>query len=196
VTPAGDLVLRTRRSAHWIGNRGCLHRGDDVVREWNGRRWITCTMAFRGWRAPYFEPGRWTLLFFDDEAVALAAGHRPCALCRRADYRRYQAAWGGRPSADQLDLVLHRDRLDGRTKRVHECAWRELPAGAFVVIDDCAHLVQSDRLVPWTASGGYGESRSRPTKGNATVLTPAANVAVLRAGYVPHVHAGSEQSTS
>ena len=37
-------------------------------------------------------PGRWTPLFFLDDAVALAAGHRPCGECRYTAYRAYRDA--------------------------------------------------------------------------------------------------------
>src|SRR3984893_16301087 len=35
----------------------------------------------------------WTELFFLDEAVALAAGHRPCFFCRRAAAEAFRGAW-------------------------------------------------------------------------------------------------------
>ncbi len=81
-----------------MGNRGVLH-GDDGShrRDWQVRRWIACRLEFKGRRRPIRQPRRWTELFFLDEATALAAGHRPCAECRREDYRRWQAAW---PHAD------------------------------------------------------------------------------------------------
>jgi hypothetical protein len=144
-------------------------------------------LEFRGWRAPQWEPGRWTALFFHDEAVAFAAGHRPCALCRRSDYDRYRTAWahafGARESADAMDLVLHGDRVDGRGKRLHDAAWAELPDGVFVEVAGAPALVMGEQLRPWTGPDGYGAPTPRPFDGHATVITPAANVAVLRAGY-------------
>ena len=141
VTPYGDIVASPLR-CEWMGNRGCLHVGTDIVRPWNGKRWITCALEYRGWVAPQWQKGRWTALFFHDEAVALAAGHRPCALCRRAAYLRYRDAIGA-VGADEIDRRLHRDRLDGRQKRVHarpsvqnapirpamDALWRQRPAG-------------------------------------------------------------------
>ncbi|MBA2281509.1 MAG: hypothetical protein H0W25_09795, partial [Acidimicrobiia bacterium] len=109
VTPLGQIEAIARRGT-FLGNRGCLHRDRRIVRPWNGRRWITCVLAFKGWHHEQWAEGRWTALFFDDEAVALAAGHRPCALCRRADYERFRAAWAGafgkRQGADAMDLCL------------------------------------------------------------------------------------------
>ena len=185
MTPYGDIVASGLRG-RWMGNRGCLHRGYDIVRPWNGKRWITCALAFKGWVAPKWAPGRWTALFFYDEAVALAAGHRPCALCRRADYRRYRDALGA-AGADDIDARLHRERLDGRHKRLHAMAWRDLPTGAFVDVDGLPHVVMSGTLRRWDAASGYGIERARPARGVARVLTPPASIHVLRAGYEPQI---------
>jgi len=181
VTPYGEIVASALRG-RWMGNRGCIHRGHDVVRPWNGKRWITCALEFKGWVAPKWAPGRWTALFFHDEAVAFAAGHRPCALCRRADYLRYRAALDA-PGADAIDARLHAERLDGRRKRLHAGAWRDLPTATFVDVDGFAHVVMPDRLRRWDADSGYGEECERPARGDARVLTPPASVEVLRAGY-------------
>jgi hypothetical protein len=181
VTPYGEIVVSPLRGG-WMGNRGCIHRGTDIVRPWNGKRWITCALEFRGWVAPKWEPGRWTALFFHDEAVAFAAGHRPCALCRRADYVRYCDALG-MTGADAIDARLHADRLDGRCKRLHTMPWRDVPAGAFVEIDGSPALVAGTGLRFWSPDAGYGATGARPSKGNAVVITPAANISVLRAGY-------------
>jgi hypothetical protein len=182
VTPYGDIVASPLTCA-WMGNRGCLHEGHDIVRPWNGKRWITCALEYKGWVAPKWEPGRWTALFFYDEAVALAAGHRPCALCRRPDYVRYGAALGMR-GADAIDARLHADRLDGRVKRLHRMPWRDLPEGAFVVQGNEPALVTAGGLRLWSADHGYTTTIERPARGHATVITPAANVAALQAGYV------------
>jgi hypothetical protein len=192
VTPFGEIVAIDQRGL-FLGNRGCIHRGRTIVRRWQVRRWITCVLAYKDWVAPRWEPGRWTPLFFLDEAVALAAGHRPCALCRHADYVRWLDAWeaahGARPRADALDRVLHGERVDGRDRRLHRAAWKDLPAGAFTVIDDGAALVLDDRLVPWSPSpGGYGAPMPRPTRGVATTLTPPSTLAALRHGFRPVIH--------
>lgn len=181
VTPYGDIVRSSLRG-RWMGNRGCIHQGSDVVRPWNGKRWIICRLEFKGWVAPKWEPGRWTALFFHDEAVALAAGHRPCALCRRQDYVRYRDVIGA-GGADDIDARLHRDRLDGRTKRVHTRSWTDLPAGVFVDLDGTSALVTDDALVPWSVDDGYLAPRRKPSSGNAIVLTPATSVDAITAGY-------------
>jgi hypothetical protein len=202
VTPFGDIVAIPQRG-ELMGNRGSIHRGDrpEIARPWQVRRWITCELHYKGWVAPKWAPGRWTPLFFLDEAVALAAGHRPCALCRRADYERYRDAWeaatGDRPGADGLDEALHAERVDGRAKRVHRLAWSEVPVGAYSTLDgapegSAAALVLADRLLPWPDHGcDYGLPVARPARGTATLLTPPSSVAVLRHGYVPRLHASA-----
>jgi len=190
VTPFGEIVAIPQRGM-LMGNRGSIHQGRTIVRPWQVRRWITCVLEYRGWVAPKWLPARWTPLFFWDEAVALAAGHRPCALCRRADYHAWQDAWasafGDRPGADTMDRRLHAERVEGRRQRRHVMAWSELPAGAFVAVDKIPALVLGDRLVPWSPTG-YGAPIDRPTRGDAAVLTPPSTVAVLRHGYRPVVH--------
>lgn len=191
VTPFGEIVAIEQRGL-FMGNRGCLHRTPrQIARPWQVRRWITCVLEFKAWVAPKWEPGRWTPLFFWDEAVALAAGHRPCALCRRADYNAWldtwQLAFGERPRADPMDLRLHADRLDGRVQRRHTRAWSDVPVGAFVVIGDVAALVLADRLVPWSTTG-YGSPIDRPDRGDAIVLTPRTTVDVIHHGYTPLLH--------
>jgi hypothetical protein len=185
VTPTGEIVDIAQRGT-LMGNRGVLHRGYEIVRPWQTKRWIACALSYRGWVAPKWAPGRWTALFFLDEAVALAAGHRPCALCRHADYVRWQHAWaeavGGSTRADAMDARLHGDRVDGRAQRTHRRSWSSLPTGAFVRTDDGPARVTPDALFPWFA-GGYGEPRRRPTRGDATVLTPSCTVDVLLVGY-------------
>ena len=187
VTPYGEIVVSPLRGS-WMGNRGCLHRGHEIVRPSNGKRWIICALEFKGWIAPKWEPGRWTALFFHDEAVALAAGHRPCALCRRSDYERYRAAVN-MVGADAIDSRLHTERLDARRKRTHARAWRDVPAGAFVEIDGCPHLVLQDCLRSWSAAFGYGGARARPQKGDASVLTPPTSIRAISGGYEPQISA-------
>lgn len=197
VTPTGEIVAIPLRGS-WMGNRGILH--DEVsagqgrvVRHHAGRLWITCALSFRGWRAAQWEPHHYTPLFFHDEAVALAAGHRPCALCRRTAYDAYRHALAQAESsvplrANAIDTRLHAERVLPRTRtaRRHEAVWADLPDGTFVVDDDAPALVLGGLVVPWTVRG-YGAARPRPTRGDALVVTPPTTVAALRAGYRPQV---------
>jgi len=192
VTPLGDIVAIPQRGA-WLGNRGILHEGTTVVRFHRSPLWIICALEYKGWRAPKWEPHRWTALFFHDEAVALAAGHRPCALCRRGsynDYRRALAAGNGDPVllAKEIDRQLHGERIVRGThrRRLHPRPWVELPAGTFVLVDGGPAVLGPDSLVPWTTEG-YGLARARPAEGTAEVITPPSTVAALANGYRPQV---------
>ncbi len=184
VTPLGELVADPARGLVY-GNRGCLHdeRGR-IRRRYNGKRWIACRLEFRGWhREPLMQPGRFTELFFLDEATAFAAGHRPCALCRREDYRRFQGLWRGATDADSMDAHLHEERLDGsRAHRLHAAELGELPDGAFVLRDGEPWLVRGAELLRWTP-GGYAERTRRDAHTRTDLITPPSLVAVLRAGW-------------
>jgi len=135
------------------------------------------------------QPGRFTELFFLDEVTAFAAGHRPCALCRRDDYRRFLELLGER-RADAVDGRLHAERLGPRSGASLE----ELPDGTFVLRDDRPWLVLGDGLRRWTPAG-YAEWIPR-AKGRATVVTPPSLVEVLRSGWnsaVPLLHPSAAQ---
>jgi hypothetical protein len=192
VTPLGEIVAVPERGT-LMGNRGVLHDdGGTIRREWQLRRWIACRLEFRGRHREILQPGRWTELFFLDEATALAAGHRPCAECRNADYRRWQRAWaaarpGAPVNADAMDRVLHADRLDGRAKRTFGAPRGELPTGTMVLRDRAPWLVTAGALRLWTPAG-YTRSAAVADGEPLTVLTPGCTVAALAAGYEPELH--------
>ena len=188
VTPLGELIADPARGLVY-GNRGCLHDDDGRIRRrFAVKRWIACRLEFKGWkRAQLLQPGRFTELFFLDEATAFAAGHRPCALCRREDYDRFVAIVGAR--ADAIDERLHAERLDGSRRRLHDARLSELPDGAFVLEADEPWLVLGAELRRWTPSG-YAERRPR-SGGDGLLITPPALVDVLRSGWqgsVPLLH--------
>ena len=193
VTPQGEIVSTPERGT-LMGNRGVLHDASrQIVRPWQLVRWIACVTEFRGRWRPIMAPNRWTELFFLDEATSLAAGHRPCAHCRNADYKRYRTAWSAargadQPSAEAIDRVLHEDRLRGRReKRTYLERRGTLPDGTMVALDDAAWLVLGDDLWRWSP-GGYGGQRSGSLPARLVVLTPRSSVETLRAGYVAGIH--------
>jgi hypothetical protein len=197
VTPLGDLIADPGRGLVY-GNRGCLHdEHGRIRRRYAVKRWIACRLRFRGWhREPLIQPGRFTELFFLDEATAFAAGHRPCALCRREDYVRFVEIWRGvhpGPSdADAMDERLHVERLEPGTgaQRHHRGPMNELPDGAFVLRSGGPYLVLGPSLLRWT-NAGYAERASRPAGEVATVITPPTLVHVLgaeRDPVVPFLH--------
>jgi hypothetical protein len=200
VTPFGDVIATPERGT-FMGNRGVLHDAEGhVLRAWQLRRWIVCVLDFRGRRRRVMAPGRYTELFFLDEATALAAGHRPCSECRRARFLAFCDAWwrahpaGGRsprPTADEIDRRLHAERLaPDRSKRSYRAALDDLPDGVFVTASPPAEralLVWGNRLLGWSPAG-YDERRHRRKGQEVQVLTPRSTVAAIRAGYAPEVH--------
>jgi hypothetical protein len=193
VTPAGELIATEHRGTMY-GNRGVLHNENlALVRRYQVRRWLVCVLDFRGRRRPIMRPRRYTELFFLDEAVALAAGHRPCAECRHAAYQSFRTAWTAartlpaKPGADDIDQVLHWQRrlVDG-ARVTYPALLSELPDGVFIVHDEEFWLANDGDLNRWTPAG-YTD-RIDQFDGPAAVLTPRATVEAIRAGYRPLVH--------
>jgi hypothetical protein len=200
VTPLGELIADPARGLVY-GNRGCLHdEAGRIRRRYNGKRWIACRLQFRGWhRRPLLQQGRFTELFFLDEATAFAAGHRPCALCRREDYTRFVEIWRelhpGQFGADAIDAQLHTERVDPVTRGQlrNEASLDELPDGAFVLHDGAPWLVLGSQLLRWTPAG-YVARAPRSDRSQGLLITPPSLVVVLRAGWrplVPFLHASA-----
>jgi len=197
VTPLSELIADPARGLVY-GNRGCLHDADGHIRRrYATRRWIACRLQFKGWlRRPLLQPGKFTELFFLDEATAFAAGHRPCALCRREDYDRLIEIWRdlhpGQRGADAIDEQLHAERFDPATRaqRHHEAEIDDLPDGAFVLHHDGPYLVRGEELLRWSPAG-YDARIARPAQTKAAVITPPSLLAVLRTDWqslVPLLH--------
>lgn len=202
VTPRGELVAVAARGM-FMGNRGgCLHddQGRLGVARWRNEHWITCLLAFRGRRRTVMTPGRYTELFFLDEATALAAGHRPCAECRHADLLRFKRAWlrgnaarglPENPPIGAIDRVLHGERLNRRReKQTVQRPLDGLPDGAFVSLPDApaeSFLVWQGFLHRWTPAG-YAERRPPPLGATVDLLTPPSTMNAIAAGYLPMVH--------
>jgi len=191
-------IFRSPARGTFIGNRGgALHNEQqEIVRQHKGHRWITCVLEFKGRSRKVMTPGRYTELFFLDEAVAFAAGHRPCAECRRSRFNAFVEAWrcrnAGRPGAiaraQEIDAELHRARIgSGSGKITYEAALDSLPNGCFVEVGGGAYLVWDDALCLWSPER-YVERVPRPDRLVVTVLTPAPTVECFRAGYTPYVH--------
>ncbi|HTV36065.1 MAG TPA: hypothetical protein VMF12_06495 [Xanthobacteraceae bacterium] len=198
VTPFGDLVAVPARGL-FMGNRGGRFHSDDktlTARRWASRQWICCVLDFKGRHRDVW--GRfYTELFFLDEPTALAAGHRPCFECRRADALEFAGNWQiahgprTRPRAGEMDDVLHDERLRGRAKRVHRREIDGLPDGAFVTLEEGAFAVRGDALLPWMPTG-YDARKTRPRRVVVDVITPPAILAVLSAGYALRWHPSAE----
>jgi hypothetical protein len=192
VDPFGELIATPARGTIYGNRGGKFHRDDQTLgkRRWASRQWICCVLSFKGRHHPVWRD-RYTALFFLDEVTALAAGHRPCFECRRADANSFAEKWAQTkgsafPYVDEMDRVLQAERLDGRAKRTHEMGIEDLPDGAFVARDGSSYAVRGSHLLRWSENG-YVEKVARP-RGNANVLTPPSIVGVLAAGYQPQWH--------
>jgi hypothetical protein len=196
VTPMGEVVAIAQRGA-WTGNRGIIHSGTEIVRFHASDLWITCALQFRGRWHEQWQPHHYTFLYFYDEAVSFAAGHRPCAECRRPAYNAYRTAWAlalgsALPSAKLINRQLHGERIVRGThrRRIHAMRWAELPDGAFVRLGRSTAVVVGAHLSQWTPSG-YAPRQARPRRGIAEVITPPSTVAALRAGYPVQIDAAA-----
>jgi hypothetical protein len=194
VTPYGEIVATPERGTLFGNRGGRFHHPTTRIlfkRRFVSRRWICCELAFKGRSRAVFGQG-YTELFFLDEATALAAGHRPCFECRRADALRFRDAFAlgngltALALADEMDARLHAERLAPRPRVV---GWRELPDGAMIGNGREAWLIVRGLALLWNAAG-YRARRS-PHKGKAAelrLLTPSSIVAALRAGFAPRLH--------
>jgi hypothetical protein len=198
VDPWGRIVHSPARGT-FMGNRGgALHnQQQEIVRPCNGQRWITCVLEFKDRYRKVMTPGRYTELFFLDEAVSFAAGHRPCAECRRLRFNAFVEAWRRGVAKDtdatvrapEIDAELHRARIDGGKNKVTcETALDSLPDGCFVEIAGGAHLVWRGALFLWSPER-YIKRQRRPDGLTVTLLTPVPAMECFHAGYVPQVHA-------
>jgi hypothetical protein len=188
-----------------MGNRGCLHDDEQRIRRpFACRRWIICVLESRGRYRTVMSPGRYTELFFLDEATALAAGHRPCAECQHGRYLLFRDLWHRAnpglsptvvPSADEMDRILHAERLEeARRKRTYRAAVGSLPPGTMIADDNgIPHLVLESELIQWEPYG-YTRRVPRPTSGMFSVLTPRSIVGVLASGYPVAIHPSAARS--
>ena len=202
VTPRNEIVHYPEHGM-FMGNRGCLH--DDqkqLAKPYCGvKRWITCVLEFKGQKLPLMEPGLYTPLFFLDEATALAAGHHPCALCRRPRFTEFKAKWlAGNPdrhldmrcSIDLVDAELHKERwLKEDGQRTSTATLSDLPDGVIVSVpgEDNSYLWWNKALYLWSPQGYHATERNLRDQ-TVTVHTPLSTVNALRAGFVPMIHPG------
>jgi hypothetical protein len=196
VSPYGEIEVSPAKGT-LMGNRGCLHDDHKMLtaRRWTTNLWMTCLLSFKGRKRTLMTPGKYTELFFLDEATALAAGHRPCAECRRADYRRFMKYWAaasGSASAvtrpADVDRSLHAARVSRKRKKItYVSLFSDLPDGVMLAVSGGAFLKWRGRARSWSFEG-YGPQVKIASGDPVTVLTPRPTVEVIRAGYVPDVH--------
>lgn len=195
VRPDGTLFATPERGLFY-GNRGG-HFHDPASQAVPERlyatpQWLCCVLAFKGRRRKLWGRG-YTELFFCDEVTALAAGHRPCMECRRADALAYRAALvaslrlSETPLFPEIDRLLDSERRNGRVKRLHRLPASTLPDGAMIQpVAGIWLALRGDAALLWSPAG-YVEHQPRPA-GAVDVLTPPATLAALASGYAPVWH--------
>lgn len=198
VTPFSVIIATDARGA-FMGNRGIIHNADTKTlhptRRWTLKAWLICRCAFKGRQRVVMGTGSYTELFFLDEATALAAGHRPCFECRRADAEAFRVSFADGaglvvPKAPEMDAILHAERLNGRAKRLHPLpsAPGRLPDGTMLADGTEALLAVDGRPWLWSPGGYRGLSR---WPADLAMLTPPSTAAVLAAGYRPQIDASA-----
>ena len=195
VAPTGELLCVAARGL-MMGNRGGqFHKPDQTLgrRRWSSRAWIACLLAYKGWHEAVWVDRHYTQLFFLDEATALAAGHRPCALCRRKDYKTFAGLWAETkgfdlpPKAVVIDDVLHGERRASSSDPAPMISAADLPEGGFVQHEDAPSLAYGGFLHRWTVEG-YQRGPKIDRSAQYPLITPLSIVGVLRAGYRPMLH--------
>jgi hypothetical protein len=202
VDPFGRIQAVPERGM-FTGNRGVIHDPETKTlrsRRWTTRAWLICTCDYKDTRRePMGRNARtggagWTELFFLDEPTALAAGHRPCFLCRREaalDYQRRlaEALMVADISAPEIDARLHGERLAAgvNAPALSRESLARLPDGAIFAAGDAVHAVKGGKALRWSFAG-YGRPQELGGSG-LRLLTPPTTVGVLRAGYRPAWHA-------
>lgn len=196
VLPSGELVAASARGT-LMGNRGLLHNDHkEVVRPFRLKAWITCALEFKGRTRQLMSPSLYTELFFLDEVTAFAAGHRPCAECRRSRFNEFKQAWlvahpeltPTKLKVADIDALLHQQRIGKDHRKVLWMACLgDLPVGAMIEHEGHYYAIHSSGLREWSIEG-YGSVVSLPALTSVSVLTPQATVAVFAAGYEPIFH--------
>jgi len=201
VTPTGELIATSARGT-LMGNRGRLHTPErKIVRSWQLKAWITCLLEFKERHRPIMPPNSYTELFFLDEVTAFAAGHRPCAECRRQDFRRFKELWtAANPnlvtgqSIKNIDEVLHQERVSKNgTNLLYDDLLKNLANGTMFMLPKIANQyfgLKKNKVFKWTPQG----YESHPTISGETsvrVLTPRSVVKTFAQGYEPKFHESS-----
>ena len=204
--PAGMLHDHPARGL-FTGNRGIIHDAATKAltgKRWTTKAWICCAPDWKGhtrdvWGRNHSKSDGsrsegWTELFFCVEVTALAAGHRPCFTCRRAEAEMFAAAFAqgqGRTgiSAPDMDEILHHQRrlsMQGEPQRLSMIDLPSLPDGTVVESGGRFYALRERRALAWDFSG-YGAPQGLSDLMRATIMlvTPKATVAALRSGYMP-----------
>lgn len=195
VDPWGQVLASPARGT-LMGNRGIIHDEERSVKKTHAHQnWVICVLEFKGNRRSLMAPGRYTELFFLDEATALAAGHRSCMECQRERALEFKRSWAQANRPDdpggvrmpEMDRQLHHERIARRRKVTWQSSIDALPDGALFEHVGQAYLVWEGSHWRWTFEG-YQQAEPCGSKAVVEVLTPESAVRALLAGFRPNVH--------
>jgi len=196
VNPMGKLEAVSSRGA-FLGNRGIIHNEQkEIISPFKIKGWVTCQLEFKGRKRELMAKGRYTELFFLDEATAFAAGHRPCAECRRTRYKEFKEKWleanknlltDNLISIASIDKIIHQDRINKKQKVTYQDKMDLLPKGTMIQIDSIDYVIWNNKIFKWTFEG-YETSNIKITNNDVIILTPKSYVEMFKKGFVPTIH--------
>lgn len=189
INPYKEICFSSHRGG-LMGNRGHLHNErQEIIRNFQLKRWIICVLDFKERKRTIMQKGRYTELFFWDEATALAAGHRPCAECQRDKFNIFKSLWAKAndletTTTQQMDEFLHKERTV-RDKTVVRLA--DIPDGSFIEYDTQPFLKYRDKIYEWGFCG-YKDGIHIGSEESVLLLTPLSIVKTISAGYLPQIN--------
>jgi hypothetical protein len=196
VDPWGNIQA-VEAKGYYLGNRGIIHNSQkEIVTTHKIQGWVTCKLNYKNRKREIMSQGKYTELFFLDEATAFSAGHRPCAEYRRDRYNEFKNKWllmnrslidNTNPLIKDIDKVIHRERINRKKKVTYNESLNRLPDGTFVEINSNAYLIRDRKLFQWSFDG-YELSDIQISPDEAIVLTPYSYVQMFFGGFVPEVH--------
>lgn len=200
VDPFGQIIAVSARGT-LMGNRGVIHSSDGSIKKlWRSKSWITCLLEFKDQKRDIMSSGKYTELFFLDEATSFSAGHRPCSTCRHQNFKRFKSLWLSANShklglnatnIDNIDNILHTERiLPDNTKNIYKEKLCKLPNGTMLSLSDedsLAYLLVNGLLLEWSPFGYTNCLRISPDH-LVNVLTPKSVVSTFLGGYSPNIH--------
>ena len=147
VTPTSEIIAECgARHARWATAASCTTRpAGSAGRAGATRTGSVAGSSFQGRKRRVMTPGRYTELFFLDEATALAAGHPPLLPSAGARISGHSRRRGGAPSALRRGHLPRRSTARsmppgssraGRRQIRFEAALDDLPDGAFALLAD------------------------------------------------------------
>ncbi len=195
VNPWGNII-RTSERGTFLGNRGNIHNDKkEIVRNYLTKRWITCRLKYKNRNREVMTPSLYTELFFFDEASAFAAGHRPCAECRRERFHEFKEIWlkanlnieNEKVIIEKVDEIIHSERIENGKKKTYIAKLKELPGGTFFSFNGEAYLISLGKIFLWSFSG-YKSIELKKFPEKVDVLTPKSFVKIFEEGFIPGIH--------